>query len=99
MTKTPKGLTSEQVLESRRQHGENLVTPPPRESVWKLLLEKFKDPIIEILLVAALLSFLIAATSGEYIETVGIVVAILLATCVGFFSSGTPARSSTCSTK
>lgn len=85
MTKTPKGLTSEQVLESRRQHGENLVTPPPRESVWKLLLEKFKDPIIEILLVAALLSFLIAATSGEYIETVGIVVAILLATCVGFF--------------
>lgn len=80
-----KGLTSAQAEESRRKHGANIVTPAKRDSVWKLLLEKFKDPIIEILLVAALLSFLIAATSGEYIETVGILVAILLATCVGFF--------------
>ena len=85
MAKTTKGLTSAQAEQSRKQHGANLVTPPPRDSVWKLLLEKFKDPIIEILLVAALLSLLIAATSGEYIETVGIVAAILLATCVGFF--------------
>ena len=80
-----KGLTTAQARESRQRHGENLVTPPARESMWKLLLEKFKDPIIEILLVAALLSLLIAATSGEYIETIGIVAAILLATCVGFF--------------
>ena len=85
MSEKIKGLTTAQARESRQRHGENLVTPPARESVWKLLLEKFKDPIIEILLVAALLSLLIAATSGQYIETAGIVAAILLATCVGFF--------------
>lgn len=85
MSEETKGLSSAQAEESRRQHGANLVTPPARESVWKLLLEKFKDPIIEILLVAALLSLLIAASSGEYVETLGIVAAILLATCVGFF--------------
>ena len=85
MSQIRKGLTGEQAEESRRLHGANVVTPARRDSVWKLLLEKFKDPIIEILLVAALLSLLIAATSGEYIETIGIIVAILLATCVGFF--------------
>lgn len=63
--------------------------------MWKLLLEKFKDPIIEILLVAALLSFLIAAVEGEYIETIGIVAAILLATCVGFFFEWDAGKSST----
>ncbi len=80
-----KGLTSAQAERSRQQHGPNIVTPAKKDPVWKLLLEKFKDPIIEILLVAALLSFLIAAVEGEYIETIGIVAAILLATCVGFF--------------
>ena len=41
------GLTDQEVLTSRQQHGENLLTPPKRPSIWKLYLEKFQDPVIE----------------------------------------------------
>ncbi len=79
------GLTDAEVEESRRRHGANLLTPPPRESVWKLLAEKFSDPIIRILIIAALLSLVIAVIHNDYIETIGIIVAILLATGIGFW--------------
>ena len=46
------GLTDEQVEESRRLHGENVLTPPAKVSLWKQFIEKFDDPIIRILLVA-----------------------------------------------
>ena len=78
------GLTPQQVEESRRQHGENLLTPPERTPVWKLYLEKYNDPIIQILLVAALVSLGLAFINGEFIETVGIFLAIFIATTVGF---------------
>ncbi len=48
------GLTDEQVIESRNKHGLNLLTPPEREQLWKLFLEKFEDPIIRILLISSL---------------------------------------------
>ena len=51
-----KGLSQQEVLESRRLHGDNVLTPPEKDSVWKQFLEKFKDPIIRILLIALLLS-------------------------------------------
>ena len=79
------GLTDAEAEESRRLHGSNLLTPPPRESVWKLLAEKFGDPIIRILIIAALLSLIIAVIHNDYIETIGIIVAILLATGIGFW--------------
>ncbi|MGI6218862.1 MAG: calcium-translocating P-type ATPase, PMCA-type [Bacteroidaceae bacterium] len=87
------GLTPEEVLESRRQHGENILTPPEKEPIWKLFLEKFTDPIILILLVALLLSVGVACYEffGEgkdgsvFFEPAGILLAILLATCVGFW--------------
>ncbi len=85
------GLTDEEVLRSRAEHGVNLLTPPKRPSMWKLYLEKFKDPVVRVLLVAVFLSLLIAVikhvTTGEadYIETIGIIAAILLATGIGFF--------------
>lgn len=85
------GLTDEQVLESRKKHGENLLTPPEKESLWKLFLEKFEDPIIRILLIAAFLSLGIAIfehmSTGQkhYAETIGIFCAILLATGVAFW--------------
>ncbi len=87
------GLSPEEVAKSREQHGSNVLTPPEKTSIWEQLLEKFKDPIIRILLVALALSFLVAcyqffsgAESGHvFLEPVGILVAILLATGVGFF--------------
>lgn len=79
------GLSDQEVEESRRKYGENVLTPPPRTPLWKLFLEKFKDPIIRILLVAAFLSLVISIMHQEYAETIGIFAAIFLATGVGFW--------------
>ncbi len=79
------GLTDFEVSESRKIHGTNLLTPPKRESVWKLFVEKFEDPIIRILLIAAFLSLGISFVHREFAETIGIFFAILLATGVSFW--------------
>ncbi|MBP1631183.1 MAG: Calcium-transporting ATPase [Bacteroidetes bacterium] len=79
------GLNVEQVEESKRINGINILTPPKRESLWKLFLEKFEDPIIRILLIAALLSLGISFVHMEFAETIGIFCAILLATIVAFW--------------
>jgi Ca2+-transporting ATPase len=79
------GLTNDQVLESRRIHGLNVLSPPKRDPLWKLFLEKFEDPIIRILLIAAFLSLGISFVKMEFAETIGIFCAILLATVVGFW--------------
>lgn len=79
------GLTNEQAEVSRQKYGKNILTPPARTPLWKLFLEKFKDPIIKILLAAALLSLIISIIHNEYAETIGIFVAIFLATGVAFW--------------
>ncbi len=79
------GLSDEQVLHSRAEHGVNLLTPPKRPSMWKLYLEKFEDPVVRVLLVAAFFSLVISIIENEYAETIGIIAAILLATGIGFF--------------
>ena len=79
------GLSDKQVQESRETYGWNLLTPPKRPSMWKLYLEKFNDPVIRILLVAAFFSFVISIIEGEYAETIGIFFAIFLATGIGFY--------------
>lgn len=79
------GLSKQQVEENRKKYGENIITPPKRTPLWKLFLEKFNDPVIKILLMAALLSLGISFIEGHYAETIGIFVAIFLATGVGFF--------------
>ena len=79
------GLDERQVEESRALHGNNLLTPPPRTPMWKLYLEKFKDPIIRVLLVAAVFSLIISFIEGEFAESIGIIVAIFLATGIGFY--------------
>ncbi len=86
------GLTSQEVLESRQKHGENVLTPPKRPSMWRLYLEKFSDPVIRILLVAAFFSLIIAVWENEYIETIGIFFAIFLATGIGFYFEYDAAR-------
>lgn len=87
-----RGLTEQEVAQSRQQHGENILTPPERESVWRQLLEKFHDPLIVILLVAGILSvgislyeyFALDEGPTVFFEPVGIFVAILLATGLAF---------------
>lgn len=79
------GLSDQEVLKSRTTHGANLLTPPKRPSIWKLYLEKFNDPVVRVLLVAALLSLVISVIENEYAETLGIIAAILLATGIGFY--------------
>lgn len=87
------GLTDAEVLESRSKHGANLLTAPEKESWWHQFLEKFKDPLIIILLIAGALS--VAISIYEYVglnepatvffEPVGIFIAIMLATGLGFY--------------
>ena len=88
------GLTQPEVSESRRLHGENILTPPEKASLWSQFVEKFDDPIIRILLVAWALAMVIAGIHcwgpqdqgfTAFLEPIGIFVAILLASCVGFF--------------
>ncbi|MBR8732096.1 Calcium-transporting ATPase [Porphyromonas levii] len=87
------GLTAAQVEGSRRLHGNNVLTPVEKESVWKKFFEKFKDPTIIILVLAAVLSLGISlyevlghgAGADVFLEPLGIVVAVLLATGLSFY--------------
>ena len=79
------GLSDEQVKQSREQHGRNVLTPPQRTSLWNLYLDKYRDPIIQILLVAAFVSLILAFIEKNFMETIGIFVAVFLATTVGFY--------------
>ena len=89
---THRGLSAREVEASRAEHGENVLTPPPRTPLWKLFLGKFSDPVIRILLIAAFLSLGISFVHGEYYETVGIFCAIFLATGVSFWFEVDAAR-------
>ena len=89
---THQGLNPQQVAESREKYGSNSLTPAPRTPLWKLFLEKFSDPVIRILLIAAFLSLGISFVHGEYYETIGIFCAIFLATGVAFWFEVDAAR-------
>ena len=86
------GLTNAQVLQSRAKHGANILTPPAKDPLWKQYLEKFKDPLIVILIIAGMMSvgiscyecFGLHASPTVFFEPVGIFVAILLATGLAF---------------
>lgn len=87
-----KGLSEEQVIESRRINGSNILTPPEKEPLWHLFLKKFRDPLILILMIAGLLSIGISCYEyyglglgvNVFFEPVGIFIAILLATGLAF---------------
>lgn len=80
----PQGLTSEQVLVNRQTCGANTLTPPDRDPWWRLFLEKFEDPVIRILLIAAAIAIGVGTIEGDYIEGLGIIIAIVLATTLAF---------------
>ncbi|MBA4064901.1 MAG: calcium-translocating P-type ATPase, PMCA-type [Isosphaera sp.] len=81
-----RGLTADEVALSRQKHGANVLTPPPRDPWWKQYLEKFDDPVIRILMIAAAIAIAVGAIDGHYVEGVGIIVAILLATFLAFWN-------------
>ena len=96
MTNIKNGLSAAEVAESRARYGENVLTPPKRESIWRKLLLKFTEPLIVILLVAGVMSIGIACynffgdtpgsgDSAVFLEPIGIFVAILLATVIAFY--------------
>ena len=87
-----RGLSASEVQKRRQQYGENVLTPPRRRSLWRLYLEKYNDPIVRILLFAALVSLLLACFNGEFVETIGIILAVLFATTVGFYFERDAAR-------
>ncbi len=81
------GLNSQQVEESRQKYGNNALPAPPRATFLDKLLDNFKDPIIRILLVALLVNVVFAYMGhGDWIETLGIFIAIILATFVSTWS-------------
>lgn len=86
------GLCRSQVEESRNTYGANELTPPKRPSLWRLYADKFRDPVIRILLVAAFLSLGIAFVERDFAETIGIFCAVLLATGIGFYFEYDAAR-------
>ncbi len=86
------GLSDEQVAASRARHGENVLTPPKKTSLWTLYLDKYNDPIIRILLVAAAISLVFAFIEQDFVETIGIFLAIVFATTVGFYFERDAAR-------
>ena len=92
MQEKQQGLTAAQVLQSRLEHGENVLTPPKQQSKWRLYLEKYEDPMVRILLVAALVSLALSFVKQDFVETLGIIVAIILATTVGFYFECDAAR-------
>ena len=92
MKEKMQGLTAAEVVQSRQEHGDNILTPPKRQSMWKLYLEKYEDPMIRILLVAAVISLLLAFVKQDFIETIGIIAAVFLATTVGFYFERDAAR-------
>ena len=79
------GLDDLKVQENRDKYGRNLITPPKETPWWKLYLEKFKDPIIVILLVATGISLVFGFINGDFTESIGIICAVLIATGVGFW--------------
>ncbi len=80
------------MLISREEHGQNVLTPPKRPSMWRLYLEKYEDPMVRILLVAAIVSLMLAFVKHDFMETVGIIAAVVLATTVGFYFERDAAR-------
>ena len=83
---TARGLTKAEVELSRQTHGDNVLTPPPRDPWWKQYFEKFEDPVIRILMIAAAIAIVAGLVDGKVAEGIGIIVAIFLATFLAFWN-------------
>lgn len=81
------GLSSDQVTLLRNTHGENVLTPPKRDPLWKQYFAQFESPLIRILILAVIVSGVIAVIEKDgYLDTVAIFIAVFLATGISFAS-------------
>ena len=82
MNNYSKGLSEEEVIESRKKYGTNKITEGKQNGFLKLLIESLGDPIIKILLVALSIKIVFLFRSFDWFETLGIVIAIFLASFI-----------------
>lgn len=81
-----RGLTGEEVLRSREAYGENLLSSRKRTGFWHSFLQNFGDPMIKILVAALAVNLLFLSQNANWFESVGIALAILLASLVSTIS-------------
>ena len=81
-----KGLNLNEVDESRKKYGTNKIERTSNNSFFKLLLESLGDPIIKILLIALAIKVIFLIKSFDWYETIGIVIAIFLASFISTIS-------------
>ena len=81
------GLRKEEVQNRRALYGVNVLTPAKRDPWYIMLLDGFKDPLIIILSVAAVLSLVIGVIKTEFMEPIGIIAAIALAVGIEFWNT------------
>ena len=80
------GLSDNEVIESRNKYGRNVISGKKRDGFFKLLLSSFGDPIIRILLIALGIKVVFLFSSFDWYETIGIVIAILIASLISTVS-------------
>ena len=80
------GLTNEEVIINRKKYGSNTFSKKKQDSFFKLLLETFSDPIIKILLIALGIKTIFLIRDFDWYETIGIVLAILIASFISSIS-------------
>lgn len=80
------GLNNEEVLASRKKYGTNVITSKKKNSFFKLFIETLADPIIKILLIALAIKTIFLFHDFDWFETIGIVVAILVASLISSIS-------------
>lgn len=80
------GLTSDEVIKNRKKYGNNSLTKKNNDTFFKLLLETLSDPIIKILLIALGIKTIFLIKDFDWYETVGIVIAIMVASLISSIS-------------
>ena len=80
------GLSTKEVNESRKKYGTNMITTKSKIGFFQLFLETLGDPIIKILLVALTIKTVFLFKDFDWFETLGIVIAILVASLISTIS-------------
>ena len=81
------GLTDQQVLASRQEHGSNQLAETPSQTFWDKLKGNLKDPIIKILILAFGINVIFAIIGeSDWLQTVGIGFAVVLSTMISTWS-------------
>ena len=80
------GLSSEEVLASRREHGNNKLSRIKQKSFLRQFISNLGDPVIKILMGALVINSLFAIKSGQWAESIGIAISVCLATFISTMS-------------